>query len=802
MDLRGNRVGSALAAAVLAALAGAYLWEVVTLTGVPVARDMQMFFVPQKHLLSSALHSASVPIWTPYIGTGAPFLANVQSGVFYPPHWLFGALPFFTAFNLLVVLHFVLGGIFAFLLGRRLGLARTSAFVLGASWMFGGYFVSLLNLVNALQGAAWAPALAWGALGVLRRPDHRAAAVLAVLLAFALLAGEPQTFLLGLFSAGSLVALEVRRKRPSRQAIGRAVLCFGVAGLAVAGLVMVQLLPTAELLRESGRGGGLAYGEASAFELQPIRLLHFLIPADYRDPEFAFGVRSIVGRGDPWLFSTYLGAVWPLLCWFAWRNRARRAETAVWSFLGLFGILVALGDHTPLFRFLFGHVPGFGVFRFPEKYLFLTAFGAALVSGFGVEGWSRGERRRSDAFFGAGYLLLAVLAFAAFRASPDAVRDFAARYGNARTMADFDYAYGIWSRNLAKLVLVVGIAVGLYWLHRTRQIGTPVFGLLLAGLITADLVVAHRDLNPVVEREFYETRPEILRHIPLDSVLTDYRVRTSRFDSLAGTIPVLADVPLGAQKWVWQQIMAPNVGQMWRVLQQDAWDAIKLRRVRDEMDLLRAIPDIERRWRLLRLESVRWVHSILDLDPAGLAHEVPLDTLPGHLYEILRPLPRAYVVPRAVHFGDRVALINAILSPEFEPRSAVALEGPAPNESRSPTGGPAGRAPPTFPGARIVSSDGEAVTVELEEGVSGYLVLTDSFYPGWHARVDGEERPIELANFFFRAVRLHEGDRKVVFRYRPGSYRVGRGISAATLAVALCLLGVAERRSRRVPREG
>jgi len=63
----------------------------------------------------------------------------------------------------------------------------------------------------------------------------------------------------------------------------------------------------------------------------------------------------------------------------------------------------------------------------------------------------------------------------------------------------------------------------------------------------------------------------------------------------------------------------------------------------------------------------------------------------------------------------------------------------------------------------------------------GYLVLTDTFYPGWRAYVDGVETPIYQANYLFRAVPLNAGDHEVRFVYRPKSFAVGAALSLTFL---------------------
>ena len=83
------------------------------------------------------------------------------------------------------------------------------------------------------------------------------------------------------------------------------------------------------------------------------------------------------------------------------------------------------------------------------------------------------------------------------------------------------------------------------------------------------------------------------------------------------------------------------------------------------------------------------------------------------------------------------------------------------------------------------------------------MVLTDSHYPGWSARVDGEERPILLANYFFRAVAVEPGETEVVFSYRSDPFELGRRISALALLVTVVGLGLAElMRRRRIPLRG
>ncbi len=761
-----------------------FLWELVSMSGVPVARDMQMFFVPQRHLLWEALQSGRLPLWTPHMGTGAPLLANLQSGVFYPPHWLYAVLPFFTALNLLIVFHFVLGGAGTYVLARKLELSRSAGFAAAVAFMLGGYFASLLNLINAQQAAAWMPLMVWTSLQHLERRAVDSFGLLVGVLLLGLLAGEPQTFLLGAMIAGLFTLTRWPGRDPIKRQLSLAT-SFGLAALLTAGLAMVQLLPTAELVSESGRGGeGLGFEQAAYYSLMPVRLLNLFIPADYHDPVYRYGVKSLVGTEDPWLFSVYVGALAALFLIFAWRVRSRRRQTVLLTGLFAVGLVLAVGQYTPVYRWLYDILPGFRAFRFPEKYFLFCGLSAALLTGVGIDGMRNRRWSRADLPLALLSLivLLALRTFVGINKSA-VIETMSPHLVNALASGTLEYAYTVWVNNLNKWIMFWAIGLTLAALYRRRVLSEPWFAVAIVAVVAADFAVAHRALNPTVDASFYESEPLITRHLPMEEIQRDYRYRATSFDQDAGAIKVVAGVPLEAQKWLWQQTMQPNTSQLRRVMQVDIWDALMLRKFVDEIDFYRMLPDPERRWRLLRLTSVKYFYSTKAVTEQGYRRQIPLDSLPGYLYEVEDPLPRAYVVSGVRHFPNDEETINGILGDTFDPRREVAFvdtaavpRAPAETNRHSD--------------AEIVYSAGEEVWVRVSPEQAGYLILTDTYYPGWEAKVDGEPREIRLANFFFRAVPIRPGDREVVFRYRPRPLELGAVLSIATLVLGAAGMGL------------
>ena len=83
-----------------------------------------------------------------------------------------------------------------------------------------------------------------------------------------------------------------------------------------------------------------------------------------------------------------------------------------------------------------------------------------------------------------------------------------------------------------------------------------------------------------------------------------------------------------------------------------------------------------------------------------------------------------------------------------------------------------------------------AVTIRAVSESGEFLVLADTFYPGWQATLDGEAAEILRANYAFRAVALAPGEHTIVFRYAPPSFTVGAAISLAALIIVIGILVV------------
>src|SRR5262249_31621605 len=153
--------------------------------------------------------------------------------------------------------------------------------------------------------------------------------------------------------------------------------------------------------------------------------------------------------------------------------------------------------------------------------------------------------------------------------------------------------------------------------------------------------------------------------------------------------------------------------------------------------------------------------------------------------ENTRSLPRARLVGAVRVIADPAAALAAVQSPDFDPRAEAVVDQAVP-VAESPTADDAVRFERREPGE---------VVLHVRTPQPALLVLADLHWPGWHATVDGAERPIHRTNYLFRGVVVDAGDHVVRFVYRPGSQRVGATVTTVTL-VALVVAGIRRRRRR------
>lgn len=757
-------------------------------------RDIHLQWYGQVESFVRAVTSGSWPVWDPFVSFGQPLLANANTQVLYPPTWMNLVMRPWTYYTVFLVAHLTLAAAGLYFLARRCGISPMGSFVAAATWANSGPVLSLGNLWNHLAAAAWLPWVLLAAEVALDSGRLRDVLLWGATMAAQVLAGSPDVFVMTAVLVGADAARHVSWRRPwersNRRVVASLVLSVGFALALSAG----QWLPSLDLAARAGRFH-LSAEHRGYWSLHPLALLQAMVPIFWNDLPLRSEYREALFESrEPLLLSVYLGlpSLGFVLAAFAGSRRPMRTLLG----LGAAGAaLLALGRNTPAYGLAMTVLPMLRVLRFPSKAMVLVAFCCALLAGMGVDAWREPVacgRRRWFALVGVPLAASAVLlGFSAYEATTHADLWgplFLDPPGPASSFA------ALLAPSAAKLGRCAALAAGVALLGLLRQTRPAAsWGALAVGVVAiAELAVVHQGLNPTAPREFYTLHPGALEWVRQDDhrrlYVVDYQAERGLSErALKRAVPYIVvtdrtDAPQWAGALGARIYPVPPVAAAWGVFDSYSRDPLGIRP--PEIAMLSALlVRTEGTPLYLRLLRVGAVSRVMALHTKGLEDLVPVAAIPGPFLEPLRvfrvpaPLPRAYCVGRVRQAAGPGAL-EALGDPGFDPDREVILP-------QGRTQHPAA----TFSGAvDIVDFRADRVRLDATLEGDGYVVLVDTYDPGWRASVDGSEAPVLRANLAFRAVPVPSGRHVVELVYRPLSVTAGLLLSVATLAASALLV--------------
>ncbi len=773
---------------VLLLIVATYFRHLLPAENVLYLRDLWLEVLPFQRHIAERVAAGTSPWWTPLVFAGVPTAAMVH-GLFYPPNALFLALPAHWALKVFVVLHVLVAGLGLRALLLALAVSPGAALVGAIVYMLSGYVLSLANLVNLLVGAAWLP---WAFLCFLRAVEHahpargRWVLLTGVVLGLQALADVQSVYL----TVGTL-ALWLLLPRGDGW-VGR--LRRGAVALAVGGAVgglraAAQLVPLAEFYRRSVRAASLATEEALIWAYDPPRLLELLVPRIWGDvlggPYWAWIFHKGAAATSPLLLSAYLGLAPLVLAALAVVLRGRSRGVGFCAGLALLSLLLALGGSTPVYAAFHQYVPFFDRFRYPVKWLLPVTFSVSVLAGLGAAALAArhdADRRRTRVALGAGVLGLVALVGGLFvlRSHPEAVTGLIAREVALPPAEMTALATRVhWEMVVQGFMAAawLGITLLALWAVGMSRLNVALAQAGLILLLLADLFVHNGGLVPVARRSLLETEPPLARVLRQEPGL--FRVLYVDTAERQGQVLARARSPFAPSIIAWyRSLLAPNSGMEFGLAE---FGGANPARLRDHHDVAYLAIGDELRPSLLGAWNVRF----LIVPYADLQHPaLELVAVPGgdpgvRLYRNRWALPRARWVRHARWYADRDRLGEALA--QFDPRREVLLEGPDRED-------PAGTAETSEGTVEVTSYRASDVVVRVNAPSPGFVVLADTYSPGWRVRVNGAEAGLLRANYSMRAVRVPAGVHEVRFRYEPRLLWAGLGVSLATaLAVALLL---------------
>ncbi len=730
--------------------------------------DQAYQFYPWRVFVSQAVRQRYLPFWNPYVYCGVPLLSEDQPAVFYPLNILSYALPPADATLFTAVARLFIAGLATYWFVRAIGGNRFGSLVSAVTFAFSGFMIVFLGHPHT-NVAAWLPAFFLSVEWLVRKPDARNVAWVALAVACQLTGGHTETALYTL-SAGGVYFL-FRSISEAWQPRGwkltaRSWLLFGLAVALGFALAAVHVVPFWEWLQRSAEFR-LRAGEQNlrSWRLGPkywlAGLVPTLLPNAFGNPTWPGEYKSLL---PAWNFveqTVYVGVIGLALA--ATSIVMRRRDRWVRFFAVLAVVTLAAALRIPVFDWI-NHLPWFDIASVGRLRLIYT-FSVSILAGLGGQTlFSRNQGDRSLRVLCrllAGMVLVGVpVLWGVYRFVLGlAYQALKLPYGLA-TPAVVLQAYR--GSNVALyyplLVALAGCVLCRRWALPSR-----IMQVSLLLLLVVDLFAFGIDYHSTIRQENIYPDTPALQQLKNDRSL--FRIVGTHVDFMPNTsiLHGLYDIRgLDFPVHRYLELCEAMGGEDWL-----GYGILFTANLQP---------------RLLDLLNVKYVLSSSPLGPEALnGMRVALVDQGITVYENLDCLPRAFVVQRVRVEEDQAAALQSLLDPAFDPGAEIVIE-------KAPPPGFVPSLQATTPAtAEVASYEPNRVLVTAETPVPGFLFLSDAYYPDWKAFVDGVEAEIYQADYAFRAVYLEPGKHRVEFVYEPASFRLAVVVTLTALLAAIAL---------------
>lgn len=715
------------------------------------------------------------PLWNPFQFGGMPYVAAMHGDIFYPTFLLRLFLPTDVAMTWGFIIHMVLAGIFTFGFLRAAGVRFHAATIGAVAYLLSGALASYASPGHdgKLFVSTLLPAALWALTLGMRDGRRGAWGALAVIVGLAVLSPHPQLLQYLLLTSGAYALWLALRPQAvvtdqgpvpatGRSPLPRLALALGAV---VLGGIMgaIQYLPVREYVAWSPRAGGKGYDYATSFSFPLEETINMYLP------QFSGILDNYWGRNGIHFHSEYVGASVLVLALFAFGGGLiNRHRAHAWFWLGtlVVSLFWAWGGNTPFYHLVYAVVPGSKFFRAPSTILYVSAFSFAVLAAFGAERVLAGKGTVRYAIGWTVFALAVALLASAGGLTNLAMSLLGEARGDLIEANHTNVVLGAWrsaAAVIATLALMLAIA--------RNKLSPSLSGWLLAALVALDLWS--------IERRYWQFSAPASQLYAEDDIIRYLQkldqpgrvIALPLGDNMAPHDPFLMGDALmhhgirgvlgyhGNELGRFQELYAKNEGYQ-SVANPNFWSLTNAR------FFYTNAPGLPFQGSRLVAGPVR--------NAAGTM---------TYLYELPGDHPAAWVTPMKVKLDDPTTKAT-LLNPNFDVRRVAIFDSAAAVDVQ-PVNSPLPE-PVTF-GVQVDRYEAGAIDLTLEgpAPAGSALIVSENFYPGWKATVDGQPATTSRADFTLIGVELPSGAKKVQLRFDSTPYHTGQILTLLALGIGL-----------------
>lgn len=730
--------------------------------------DIIRMLYPAKEFSIKSLKNFSLPLWNPYILSGNPHMANLQSGVFYITNSLFFLFDHITAWTIYIFIQPFLSGIFTFFLLREFRLSDKSSYIGSIAFAFSSYMTVWIEYGNLGHTIIWLPLTLLMITKLSNRFTILNSLVLVLSLSFSILAGYIQTtFYLFTFAFIFSVFITLQNKKNLKKNI----ILFSVLFVFPLLLTSFQLLPTFELILLSVRPN-FSSSELFRLLIPQYHLITLLVPDFFGNP----------ATRNYWLTGTYIERVsyiGIIPFTFAVLGISRKMQKIHAFFLFSTFSIYLLAFDTFVSRGFYSLGLPLVSTAVPTRIMFIFCFSISVLSAFGYELFESSYRKIDlRKILGIGLILIIAWFFV-----------FLALY----TFKDADWLVSIpiVRRNLILPTIIFSSGSILLFLSaKINYVRRYSFFILLL-LTIFELFYFFHKITPFSPREAIYPHTPILEYIRNNQgIFRSWGYDRARIDTNLQIHEMFFTTdgyePLHNKRYS-ELLSVSQEGKVAKALRGNIAEILTA-------DSSQTLADFTFRKKLLDLMGIKYILHYNGL----LEKEINTRVFPQDQYQLLwqkgkwqvfenkNVWPRYFLGNDYIVEKDPDKIISLLMKDHQNTKEVIILEEKLPFELSESS---------TFDSnLSLISYSANKVVLETQAIANTLLFISDNYFPGWKVRIDEETAKIYRANYTFRAVPVPSGKHTVIFSYEPASFYLGLKISLVSLLIGISWIFLARKR--------
>lgn len=727
----------------------------------PILDDIFKQYYPFRTLSIDMMKKFQLPLWNPYNGSGMPLLATINTGLLDPFNVLFFIFPYSLAWSAYIIIQFFMIGFFTYLYCKKISLSNEASIFAGFVFSLSGFAVVRIIMLAYGLAIASIPLMFYIIESYLRNPKKKIIFSLPFIIFTLIVSSQPQISLyilsfMSLYTVARIITLRLTKSLGFKHCL----LPFLLTAIGI-GLSGIQILPTLELLKQVNIDKNASIFIIDKFLVPVQHLLTIVIP-NYFGNESTY---NFWGYGDYVQTVAYVGAVPTFFVYFAFISGNRNGIGLKLFYLIITVTTILMAISWPGSKFITSLPVPILSTGAPSRIFLLTTFCIAILSAYGFDHW---KNYKNNLF---SFILKTLPFILLFAAIPIATfilmrNDYPCRYGI------INYCRIVSFRNTMLESVVFGASIIPLIAYFIFKNSIPKKASIYVILILISVIGIYNG-NKTVE---FTPKDSFFPKNALSQALFEKTRQGRVFGIDQATLPTNFATQFRAYD---PDYYHPLYIQRYRELVEYANNGIYMPNLpRGDVQISNNInpsPELEkRRQRLFEILSV----SFIIMKKAQLPETVNKSDIiwENNIFDLIKnnALPRTYAVYDYVVEKDSQKILERLFDDKLNLNESVVLEQ-APKLIKNNI---------KLTSSIAISKYNENnLEINTDTNKDSLLVLTDNYYPGWKAFIDGKEAQIYRANYTFRAISLPEGKHDITFKYEPKSLSNGLILSCLSILI-------------------